>query len=219
MDATVNIFTFYDTVEQIDPEGQKALIQMWIRNWSSQGFKCFVINERHAERHPWYREFKEIVEQFPTVNPGKYEYYCFIRWLSFAQCCGHQKALMSDYDVMSYGFRPTSIEDKRLVLYQGHVPALVLGDRSSVDNLCQMFMDYKVQHDDTYNGRPHISDMHILQKLLTKYSQRFCVDEQVKCYNEEGWGDMAAVHYSHHSMGEMRPRHKFILELRQPFPQ
>lgn len=217
----MNIFTYFEPVPGMDIESQTKVISLWRKNWGSQGWRAFVINERHARSHPLYREFRSVVMEFPSINPKGYDYHCFLRWLAFSQCCNGDRAVMSDYDVMSYGFEPSVTEDSRLQLYQGHVPALVMGYRKSVDDLLKLFMDYKIVPTDTEGGRPHLSDMHILQRLLSSHPKRFNVDLKACCYQEDGWQTLPAVHFSNCSMAAhgKQPKWKFIPELRKPFPQ
>ena len=213
----MNIFTFFEPVDGMDQDEQANLISLWRKNWSAQGWKCFVLNERHAKVHPWFQFYSNLVSEFPTVNPKRYEYFCFIRWLAFANSCHDGKCLFADYDVMSYGFTPDQRNDNRLVFYQGHVPALVFGGKESLYDLCRMFMAYQIQPDDLYEGRPHVSDMHIIQKLMSRYPDKFVLDEKMKNHGEEGWDSIPVVHYSHFGMPNMNPRSKFIPELRKPF--
>lgn len=211
-----HIFTYYEPVKEIRSQSETDLIKLWQDRWQAQGWATHVINEDSARNHPSYRAYRTAVEALPTVNPGLYDYHCWMRWLAMASQ-DVEMAVMSDYDVMPYGFEPLRvIENDVLTFYQRHVPALVSGHPDGFLRQCQRFAAYRPKICDTVNGRPHVSDMYATMWLMDSTPIEFISLDMVKLYTETGWETAPAVHYSNGTMqpnGKM-PRHQHIPNLR-----
>jgi hypothetical protein len=107
-----------------------------------------------------------------------------------------------------------------LVGFQKHVPSLVVAKRWAVSLLCQWFRECGENPSlqvETIKGKPHTSDMYLLQQYAQKYPERVSLSEDVKLYKEDGWLDAPAVHYSNGTttLAGITPRWKHIPKLRQ----
>lgn len=219
MNSTRTIYTYFESIPQLDPKNEIALIRLWQSNWEANGWKAEVLNEYHAKSHPFYSVFRDAVRKLPSVNPGDYDYHCFMRWLALSNQCDAITAqvCMSDYDTMSYGFEPAYLPTGKLGLYQRHVPALISGTRWAIDKLCERFAQYKIRDTDKEGDRVHCSDMKCIESFIQEAPEDFHVEHIVRLYGEEGWEVAPAVHFSNSTMqpaGKM-PRYKFIPELRK----
>ncbi len=208
------IFTYFEKIPN-NRKNEVALLDLWYKNWSSKGWKCFVLDERYAAKHPLYKSFKQKAKTFPTVNNKQYEYHCFVRWLAFSMCCKDGSEFICDYDLMNYGFEPPSKNNDKIVFYYD-APCLTLGNREQIDNLCKLFMQYEIEKNDLHNGLPHVSDMTVLRKLFVSHKDNFTVDRIVRNYLEEGWDKSQLVHYNNASVENLNRKQR-ILEIRPPF--
>lgn len=209
------IFTYYEPVEELDRHDELDLIELWKQRWSAEGWQTEVLNESAAKAHPFYDFYAGRVSKLKSVNPGRYDYHCFMRWLAMAGQSGGM-VVMSDYDVMPYRFSPVENIGAELCFYQKHVPSLVSGHPHGFLAMAIEFSSYVMQPSDTENGRPHISDMHIVLKLMEAMPRLHQVLHVVRNYTEDGWKSAPAVHYSNNSMrpSGLTPRAKHIPTLR-----
>jgi hypothetical protein len=81
---------------------------MWRKTWCCYGWEPKVYQLKDIINHPRYEDLLKKVSSFPTVNDSEYEKMCYVRWL----CMIDKTGWFTDYDVMNYGFRPTSFGDK-----------------------------------------------------------------------------------------------------------
>lgn len=211
------IFTYFEPISQLNYSDELSLIKLWRANWEAHGWETKVVNEFNASKHPLYQMYMEAIVKLPSVNPGRYDQHCMLRWLAVANELENEHvAVMSDYDVMSYGFEPIKTDMTKMSLYQRHVPALVSGSRWAFEKTAEKMMNYEMRPEDTHNGRPHTSDMHIIERSIRVYPQDFEVEHLVRNYLEEDWDKALAVHYCNATMGptDKKPRHVYIPRLR-----
>uniref|UniRef100_A0A7S4SAE9 Uncharacterized protein n=1 Tax=Ditylum brightwellii TaxID=49249 RepID=A0A7S4SAE9_9STRA len=72
------------------PEEQKEMLQTWARSWRNHGWEPKVLYKRHAEKHPYFEKFEEILDK---VKIKYYDHICFHRWIAMSMYGGY----MSDY--------------------------------------------------------------------------------------------------------------------------
>ena len=208
------VFCYFSPTPEIDSTDEWRLIQLWRSRWALAGFEPHVLNEYHASRHSFYDHYKTKVSKLPSINPGDYDFSCYMRWLAVAFALGDFEniGIMSDYDVIPYGFTE-KILDERILIYGNNVPCLVQGIGRAFMDQCKTFADYKLREKDKCNGQVHISDMLIVEQQDEKAVKRL---KTVKEYGEKGWERATAVHYANARMvpAGLTPRHQFIPQLR-----
>lgn len=214
---TKRVFCYYEPVGQIRSTDEAELIKVWEQAWRLQGWKPRVLTSKDAAMHPSFHHYSHAVRQLPSINPGDYDYHCWMRWLAMAVQPGEDEIVMSDYDMIPYGFQlKVSPTLDTLVFYHKHVPALVSGHPLAFLKQCQRFANYRPKLCDTVNDRPHVSDMVACMWLIDDRREDFVVREDALLYTETGWETATAVHYSNSTMqpnGKM-PRYLHIPQLR-----
>lgn len=208
----MKIFSFYGTVPQLSTEDETRLIMLWKRAWEKAGFEPIVLNEFIARQSPLFEAMKSRItnKELPSVNPENYDFHCYARWLAMAEVGG---GLMSDYDVMPYGW---TIKDKdtvpeALTTFQGHTPCLVAGVKKAYLRAIKGFLEYQLTLRDMEGGKPHISDMHILLHGNISYKKTNVVVN----FGTPGWETAPLVHFSTSSLTpKYLPRWQHIPTLR-----
>lgn len=215
--ADNTVFTYFDTVDQIDANGQREQIELWKSAWSSSGFNPVVLGLREVKRNPLYAKFLAAVEALPTANPKQYELNCFLRWLALDSMGG---GLMSDYDVLPSRLVPSevpeSIKPGMFNVFQIHnaCPSLVYADRKALATWMKYIIGYKVRPEDTHDGKPHVSDQSIVQYAEANDTFVNGVDKTTNFGNTD-WKAAAAVHFSSGSVAQHRPGMSKQLAMRE----
>lgn len=224
------VYTYFNPVPLLSLEDETKLILRWRRSWMAHGFTPIVLNQWSIMKHPLYQELTEKIKQLPSVNPPSYDAACYLRWLAMANIGG---GIMTDYDVMNYGWTPQLTIGKHhkskselakmlssgtLHCMQNHVPSVVVGDGSAFLNMAMHILNYKVTVTDyppENPTKPHVSDMLMLEKLARlspgSYEQRLIV----RNFGEPSWETAGLVHFSTGSTSpNYLPRWKHIPLLR-----
>ena len=172
MNTNTKVYTYYEYVDEIDNCKSRAykqnnLISICKQSWVLHGWDFIILSHQDAKNHPFYEEYNSIVKIFPSVNPGQYDYHCYIRWLAMAQVGG---GLMIDYDVVNYDLTPENSlkifnHTDKIAIYQGHVPCVVNGTQDQYLSICKKFTEIEIEKFlDNSREEKHISDMIILSK-------------------------------------------------------
>lgn len=213
------IFTFFESLPEHNMVAERILVSLWVQKWKERGFEPIVLNEFHAKQSPGYAEFERAVSKLPSINPAGYDRACYIRWLAVAVAAKEMKlkqpVLMCDHDVFPYpGIEKVELFSDKLTCYQGTCPALVSGSISDFLKQGAYFADYKVT-DDNYDGKPHTSDMYLLEKRVLKSPDAVRCLKIVKDFGEDGWEQAPLVHYANRCCTpNYQPRWKHIPSLR-----
>lgn len=223
----MHVFTFFGEVPKLDLLEEQRLKILWAERWQAMGFTPVVLNEWQAKQHPRYDELAHAYRTLPSINPVPYEFLCTIRWVAMAMAPVPKGELfvMSDADTIPYDVTPLhhygsksskSRPFERLVSYQKHVPACVLGHRALFEQQAVRFAEYKPEPDDMHDTTPHCSDMTILQKQAARQPETLTMLDIVKTYGEPGWETAPIVHYANAGMGPAKklPRSTHIPLLR-----
>lgn len=194
----MNVYTYYQPVL----DNQNELISVWKRSWQKYGWTPVVIDENIAKQHPEFRRYFERIIQLPTVNPLAYETACYLRWLAMVVVGG---GLMTDYDVMNYGFTPMNLlsaqKAKPLTFLSQHVPCAVAGNEKAFQTVVDLIQFYIPGPRDTYQDRAHVSDMLIID--AHKNHPAFGLQHTCREPSEAdpAWKQAPLVHFSHCSSG------------------
>lgn len=185
------VFTYYEDLNR--PEESK-LIELWCDSWAEHGWKPIVLSEKDISHHQRWKGFLRRVSAFPSVNPPGYDLACYKRWAAMVTRGG---GIMTDYDVMNYGFTPAKAEELKsadaLTFFEERVPSVVCGEKRHYDFACSYMAAYEPAASDLSGGRPHVSDMLILQKVWK--SAWIKHSPVVVQYSDPGWGKALLVHY------------------------
>lgn len=185
----MNVYSYFEHLNDV----ALPVIELWKKSWSEHGWKAVLLGEPDFFSWPGCAELDQHVSHFPTVNNRAYERACFRRWGAMVPLGG---GVMTDYDVMNYGFRPEHLpvlEDKCQFL-DANSPCVTIGTAAAFDRACRYFCNYTVGESDLEYGVPHVSDMHITNKwdgdmMLPRLS--IC-----KEIHETGWESSPLVHFA-----------------------
>lgn len=187
----MNVYSYFEPLIGFHED---EVIALWKQSWSRHGWTPVILSEGQAQQLPFYIDFAARAHKFPTINPRAYELACYRRWAAMAVTGG----LMVDYDVMNYGWTPAmataALKPNQLVFLEHRVPSGVLGDRDAFTRAARFICDYKPDGDDVCGGRPHVSDMTIMQKAWG--SDLIHYEPIIRQYNDgDGWEKALLIHY------------------------
>lgn len=156
----MEISCFYEPCCNLSDEIKKKdreLISMWQKTWSYYGWEPRVYQLKDIINHPKYEDVSKKVSSFPTVNDLEYEKMCYVRWL----CMIDKTGWFTDYDVMNYGFRPTSFGNK-LVCAGRHLGGSSLyATKNMYKKFIDVFLNFIADEKSV-----HFSDMIILNYVF-----------------------------------------------------
>ena len=209
------VHTYYEPVPDIDQGIQQNEIAVWRDSWERWGWECKVLGRADVVITP---DELARLQRLPSVNPPGYDLACYLRWFAMRALGG---GLMSDYDVVNVGMRPTEMitlasgERKVLVeqngsmgaspegycLCAGRVPCAMLLSGAACILFCDMLVDYEAKQDDLFEGKPHVSDMTIFQRK----TGRWPILGQIPICQEPQHADERTrlMHISHNAMAAM----------------
>lgn len=165
----MNVYTFFEKIDTI--KDQLEIIDICKASWIRYNWNFQIINELTAQKHTFYNDYVSIINNLPSANHKKYDYYCFMRWLSMAQIGG---GMMIDYDVANLGYYPTdllcdiNITKDKINILEYHIPCVVYGTSDQYLEICKKFCEL-IDNDKCYsieNNRIHTSDMLMLASGL-----------------------------------------------------
>jgi hypothetical protein len=192
------VYSYFNPVPEMDVDNEHKLIVLWQQSWRRFGFDPVVLTHLHAEAHPQWKEYDELVSSFPSVNPRAYELACWHRWLAFANVGG---GLIVDYDVMANAFDTEqlmqAVEDIN-VLDAGGVPCAVYSVGDGPQKIVEAVLGRKHAFGEV-NGHPHYSDMYFFQMM--GYPKL----PLVAPFGAPGWRNAPLIHFSHGDCGRERP--------------
>jgi len=156
-------YTYYEEIKTIDACAkrkctQKELLDLCKISWKKNGWDLIILDHSTAASHDFFPIYSSVVKKLPSINPKKYDYHCFIRWLAMAVVGG---GLMIDYDVVNLGFENIEEYKEKIAIYQGHVPCVVQGTEDQYLEMCMNFCKLK-DCISNINKKPHVSDMIML---------------------------------------------------------
>jgi hypothetical protein len=163
------VFTFRRRIPGWDEAEIEAQLDLWARGWQSAGWNPVVLGRTSAERHPLYVEYMARVNSFPTINIREYENACWERWLALSNQGG---GLMVDFDVLPRSdFNADKLPPKQAGVFQvlgNNVPCAVQADKAGLEAFIAAVLAYEPGPSDKEQGKPHVSDMHFVQKVQAR---------------------------------------------------
>jgi len=160
---TNRVFTYFDPLFDETKAQEADLVIEWKRNWKAAGWTPTVLCHQDAASNPLCPRFFKAVYALPTTNNKGYETACWQRWLAyqmFAAIFG--PSLFIDYDVAAtVHFQPPN---NPCWLALGYDPGC-FADYQMIDEVVELMMTRGHEGSIEIDGRPHISDMTLLNKL------------------------------------------------------
>ena len=182
-------------------------MSLWHTTWARHGWEPTVVSQAEAVLCPGFNVYAGRVARYHTSNHRIYEQACFHRWAAMAVTGG---GLMTDYDVINYGFTPDDLRlrlagrTRGLTLLDRFIPCVVYG--TAEDFIRAMFLFCSASTDQA----GQVSDMMILRSHRSFYASRGgCA--QYLC---RGWATSKLVHYPASFIP--RPRTDKIINIRNP---
>lgn len=217
----MNVYTYYMEVPRLWPDDtQRALIALWEKSWRKHGWNPIVLHEHHAQKHPRYEIFKKKFWEFPTPFGHDYEGGCFMRWVAMDVMGG---GLMTDYDVMNYGYPPRAVNPHTMIMISDKSEApwcgAILAPKKLFARMSQIFLDWK--HEDG-DWLPEYNLFHCEDQIFLRH---MLYEKKRQCPNWLYWeGGMTMfpkvtgklVHYTSHAMKTAGrwPKHEHIEAIR-----
>lgn len=192
----MKVFTYFDPVPEMAHSEQQEMISIWKASWRANGWQPLVLSRKNIAFHPLYEDALRAFKGHPTVNPKEYELACWLRWLAMAM----QGGVMTDFDVLCFGFRPEDIPENpgplpTIFADANPCPCAVHGTERQYENVVRLFMEYKRRPEDNHNGVPHLSDQNALQAMADKF--RPYIFDMCPEYNQRHWREAKLVHFCH----------------------
>ena len=203
--------TFFDLVPGMDGAEQQRQIDIWRDAWTTAGWNAIVNNRFDAARNPLFKAFSAKARAFPTVNNPAYEFACYVRWLAFEE---NGAGLHTDYDVLPRrNFTPDKLPRLSgfycLQFREGRencsaVPSVIQSDKEGARAFIDRMMEVPAEADRLINGKPHNSDMYILDRSTKE--PWFHGREMCRCVGEEGWQGFPMVHFASEACAVYAPK-------------
>lgn len=227
---TNQVVTYYVPVEGLwSVESQRALIDVWRRSWEKAGWVATVLTEADAVTHSRYNFFKEHFDAKPTEYGVTYTSACFMRWLA-ASHYGSLRGiniLLSDYDVINYGFEPQNVRPDEMTIFCDAPPStvfmgVVLGSPQHFLDMAELFAAAKpCEHDwNSHANMYHQDDLHLLMRMFenqTLEKPEWLVKRPgCALFDYQSWRTSKLVHfgYAMKQLGHW-PKHEHIEKLRR----
>lgn len=186
----MNVYSYFERIN----DDAWPVIDLWHRTWLDNGWEPKLLREGDYLKWPGAAEFDRDVMKLPTVNNPRYERACYRRWALMAFIGG---GWMTDYDVMNFGLRPELAPEicHPMMFLDPCSPCVVVGPASEYAAVSILFGQYKPDERDLENGRPHVSDMHITNRM---FFDRAWNRTTLLCteYGERAYQEMPLVHFS-----------------------
>lgn len=221
----IPVFTYYAPVPALYSEAsQWALIDVWARSWEKAGWKPVVLTEASIPR---FRRLvlRERFLAYPTEYGDEYTLACYFRWAAVAHQGG---GMLTDYDVINYGFEPRQAPADRMIIFCDDPPptvfmGAVLGTREHFQKVMDIFYSWSIKPEDTGAQANwwYYNDLMMLERLFeTKHHNKpawFVKENGCALYPYESWQSSRLVHYGY-AMKEagLFPKHEHIEKIR-PF--
>ncbi len=140
----------------LGPDLPRELVDLWAASWQINGFIPTLLRVDEAMKHPKYEQVLAWTETVPTVNDRQFEAACWLRWLAFELAA---PAVIADYDVMNYGFRPEHIPPGAFV--DLGAMTFFATPRGIAEFIAFMPLAKPIK---TLDGRDHLSDLYAMRQ-------------------------------------------------------
>lgn len=195
----MNIYTFYEPINALKHHENDKIIEIWKKSWRYYGWNPVVLGLNDAKQHPFYEEYKNKCESFPTLNYPYYELLCFLRWLAVANLGGWH----CDFDIINYGFEPIDYKEKIISCTHWSLGASTIHlPKSGYQNILDIIYSYEVSEIDINqeSKKYHVSDMTILHNKREQCNIFECLDCEavfsLTNHKQEPWTEMKLVHFA-----------------------
>lgn len=202
----MNVYTYYDDCGMRSPTG---LITYWAESWTKRGWTPIVLGLKEAEQSPMFQLVDKAAQILPTVNIKAYERTNYLRFCAMDTIGG---GLLVDYDCINYSFVEEDLLNvKRFNLVRLAEGGFIWMTSYGVHQFCRQIYDWCFNEKVCIllDGRPHLSDMHMLMLLNTPVVPGFCYN-----YKTVGWAEAKVVHFSTDSLGTYDNKELKIKQLR-----
>lgn len=197
------VTTHFEPTGVLPPSDYMRLLELWRVSWERQGFTCIVTGRDFIDSKmncEGVRKFCEKVDGFPSVNGGGFDRASFRRWLAAFLLAGEVGELcVSEGDVINYGFGKKDVLglsgwDFNIGDTDG-CPAFVFCGLNVLNKLVQSIVNHELQPEDSYHGRPHLSDQDFIARYTAKEDWYHSLPDVVKSVFSSGWQEGKLVHY------------------------
>jgi len=198
----MNVYAFFEPIDEnwIDHSDYQKIIDLWKKSWSFYGWNPIIYGIDECKKHAQYDVIYKFCEKLPTVNPKKYEMFCYLRWLYMANVGGWY----SDVDMINYGFTPIDYKNKIVTTgFALHCSPIYM-DNNNYQKLIDSYFNIDESSYVLINNKIHYSDMYILKKFSENIEIKLHLCDQ---YPDDVKEKHVLAHYPFRSN-----RHKIIQE-------
>jgi hypothetical protein len=181
--------TIYCYYVEMGKQGELDLVKLWEEMWQKQGWKTIVLGRNEVIKDPRWPQMVRKASEMPCVNGLTFEEINFERWLAFASISG----AVSDYDVLPIKpFPPRDFGGFFCGNPEGG-PGFIVGSQANFSRIAEDILNYVPCAEDAYEGRPHVSDMLILQHSKARYDK---VEINHAPHWHPAWRDYPLCHFT-----------------------
>lgn len=159
----MNVYAFFEPIDEnwIDHKDYKKILELWKKSWTFYGWNPVIYGIKECEKHPQFDLIYKLCEKFPTVNPKKYEMFCYLRWLYMANVGGWY----SDIDMINYGFTPKDYQNKIVSSGIALHCCPIFMNTNNYQKLIDTYFNINENSFISIHNKPHYSDMYILKNF------------------------------------------------------
>lgn len=184
------IICFY---REMAKPGELDVIALWKKRWAQEGWTPVVLDESVAQQDPRWSAMVKKAHDMPCINGAEFEQANFTRWLAFSALDG----VVTDYDVFPLRSYPPKDFGGFVCGDPCGGPGFIVGTKADFSKIADDILAYVPKKEDVTWGKPHVSDMLILQKSKVRYAK---ILSNIQCYGTPGWEKKPLVHFGNHYM-------------------
>ena len=131
------VITYYTEIPDFKTSANnKALLELWEKNWKSKGWNVVILDDVYAKTHDKLKSFNIYDETSLLVrnsrNQKKYLWNCYLRWFAYAKYVEENgTCVWSDFDVMNCNLTPDQFDSKNIIVDSAFNGSLCSGVLSS----------------------------------------------------------------------------------------
>lgn len=199
----MRIFAFYTELEDgetTNPKENRDLIEIWKKAWLNVGFEPIIIGMNDIQPNPKFKSLANKAASFPCVCGHGYQDACMVRFAISHLLNQGEWVVAADYDVFPrHSFRDNISEILASTVTEAigiggdmdKGPGFFLGNARTWDTWVDRFTAYEKESEDSWEGRPNVSEMLIMRKR----SEGMIYRDWVRCYGREGWRTVPICHF------------------------
>lgn len=187
------VYSFFEPIEGWSDD--HLLAELWELNWRQKGFDPIILSKSHAEEHPYYEEFCDIILKTFELVMGRamlsrdhpWDYYVFhnyIRFLAYANVIpAEETSLVMDYDVYNVNYSNHNLNPDSLTFLFSNCPCAVSGTKQQFLSYCEWMANTPLNHVETIKSQLHKGPYTTLHEMALLHHMQKIDPATVKNFN------------------------------------